>query len=94
MELKDILKLIYNDTEQINPNNEDQEKDLEKRKVLINTASKSYDKLLNIYTTQYDNLSDDQKKKINVQNRPESVTFDFDEDDLPPMPPLKGDEGL
>ena len=50
--------------------------------------------LLNIYTTQYDNVSDDQKKKINVQNRPESVTLDFVEDDLPPMPPLKGDEEL
>ena len=40
--------------------NEDQEKALGKRKVVINTVSKLYDKLLNICTTQYDNLSEDQ----------------------------------
>ena len=59
---------------------------------MINTASKLYNKLLNICTTQYDILSEDQKKKINVLNRPENLTLDFVEDDLPPMPPLEGDE--
>ena len=57
----------------------------------MNTASKLCDKLLNIFTTQYDNLSEYQKKKINVLNRPENVTLDFVEDDLTPMPAL-GDE--
>ena len=31
-------------------------------KVVNNTASKLYDKLLNIYTTQYDKLSENHKK--------------------------------
>ena len=45
-------------------------------------------KLLNIYTTQYDKLSEYSKKRVNVLDRPESLTLDFDEDDLP----LEGDE--
>ena len=61
-----MLELFYV-TEEIKPNNEDQEKKL--RKVVINTTSKLYANLLNKYTTQYDNLSEDQKKKINVLNR-------------------------
>ena len=59
---------------------------------MINTASKLYNELLNIYTTRCDNLSEDQKKKINILNRPEILTLDFDEDDLPSMPPLDSDE--
>ena len=47
---------------------------------MINTASTLYDNLLNIYTTQYDNISEDQNKKINVLNRPENLTHDFMED--------------
>ena len=47
---------------------------------MINTASTLYDNLLNIYTTQYDNISEDQKKKINVLKRPENLTRDFIED--------------
>ena len=50
---------------------------------MTNTASKLYDKLLNVYTTQYDKLSEDLKKRVNVLNRTESLTLDFDEDDLP-----------
>ena len=52
-------------------------KNLEKRRVVINASSKLYDKLLNIYATQYYNLSEDQKKKINVLNRPEDLILDF-----------------
>ena len=59
---KDILKLFY-ETEKINPNNEDQ------KRLRINTASKLHDKLLNIYTTQYDNLSEDQKKNNEGQEK-------------------------
>ena len=57
---------------------------------MINTASKLYDKLLNIYTTQYDKLSKDLNNRINVLNKPEIL--DFDRDDLPPMLVLEGDE--
>ena len=39
-------------------------------------------------------LSEDQKEKTNVLNRPENLTPDFVEDDLSPMPPLEGDEKL
>ena len=95
IEFKDTLELFYYDTEEIKPNNEDQEKDLEKRKVVINTASKLYDKLLNIYKTQYNKnkLSEqDNKKKINVLKRPENVTLDFPDDDLPPILALEEDE--
>ena len=49
---------------------------------MINTFSRLYDKLLNIYTTQFYNLLVDQKKRINVLNRPENLTLDFDKDDL------------
>ena len=45
---KDILETFYYDTEKIKPNKEAQEKDLEKRKVVIDTAPRLYDKLLNI----------------------------------------------
>ena len=63
-----------------------------KRKAVINTFSTLYDKLLNIYTTQFYNLLVDQKKRINVLNRPENLMLDFDKDDLWPMPPLKCNE--
>ena len=53
---------------------------------------KLYDKLLNTYTAQYNKLSEDQEKTINVPNRPKNLTLGFIEGDLPPMPPLEGDE--
>ena len=56
IEFKHILELFYDNTKEIKPNNEDQEKDLEKRKVLIYTVSKLYDKLLNIHAAKSDNL--------------------------------------
>ena len=59
---------------------------------MINIAFKLYNKLLNIYTTQNDNLSEGQKKEINVINRPENLTLDFTENDLQPLPSLEGDE--
>ena len=55
---------------------------------MVNTESKLYYKLLNIYATHYDKLSDDSKKMVNVLNRPEVLTLDFHEDHLP----LEGDE--
>ena len=55
---------------------------------MINTASKLYDKLLNKYTTQYNKLSEDSKKRVNILNKPEMLILGFDEDDLPPVLPL------
>ena len=57
--VKDILEIFYGHAEETKPNNEAQEKDLEKRKIVIDTVSKLYVKLLNIYTTQYDDFSED-----------------------------------
>ena len=61
-EVKDILEIFYYDTEKIKPNNEAQEKYLEKRKVVINRASKLYDKFLKI-SIRYDK----QLNMINLQ---------------------------
>ena len=69
-------------------------KDLEK-KFVVNTASKLFDRLLNIYKTQENKFSEDQKEKINVLNKPENVTITLIEVDLspmPPPPPLEDDE--
>ena len=59
---------------------------------MINTASKLYAKLLNIYKTQYNKLSEDSKKIITALSKPEMLSLDFIEDGLPPMPPLEGDK--
>ena len=53
---------------------------------MINAASILYDKFLNIYVTQYDNLPENQKKNINVLNNPKNLFLDFVED-----LPLEGD---
>ena len=62
---------------------------------MIAKAPKLYDKLLNIYKIQYD-IRKNQKKSITVQNIPENLPIDLyldeDEDHLPSMPALKGDE--
>ena len=55
---------------------------MEKRKVVIKTSSKLYD-LINIYKTQYNQLADDFKKMIIVLNKPEMLSLDFTEDNLP-----------
>ena len=58
---------------------------------MINTASKLYN-LQSIYKTQYDKLSENLKKRINVLNKPEMLILDFVEDDSPPMSPLDDEE--
>ena len=60
-------------------------------KEFINTSSKLYEKFLNIYQNQYNKLPEDQKKMMNVLNKPENLTLDFIEDDLPPR---EGDKEL
>ena len=55
-------------------------------------AYKLYDKLSNVYTTEYDKLSEDQKKRINVLKRLENVALYFVEDDLPSVPALEADK--
>ena len=87
IESNDTSETLYFYIQEIKENNEAQEKALEKQKFVINTA-KLYDKLLNRYTTQYDNISKGLKKRLNVLNRPEMLILDFDEDDLS----QKGDE--
>ena len=61
---------------------------------MLAIASELFDKLLNISTIQYDKLTRAQKKRTKVQNKPENLALDLylDEDVLPPMPPLEGDE--
>ena len=59
---------------------------------MINNASKLYDKLLNKYETQYNKLSEDQKKMITVLNRPRILFLDFIEVDLLAMSVLECDE--
>ena len=39
-------------------------------------------------------ISKDQKKKIDIINRSENLTLDFDEDDLPPILPLEDDKEI
>ena len=56
---------------------------------MINRSCKLLDKLLNIYTAQNNELPVDQKKMINVLNRPENVTLGFIDDELAP---LEGDK--
>ena len=45
-----------------------------------------------MYTARYNYLAEDIKKTIPVLNKPEMVSLDFIEDDLPPMTMLEGDE--
>ena len=62
---------------------------------MLVTAFESYDKLVNIYTTQYDKLTKAQKR-IKVQNRPENLVIDLyldeNEDDLLPKLTLEDHE--
>ena len=61
---------------------------------MVTRAHELYDKLLNIYKTQYDKLTKAQRKRIKVQNVPENLPIDLyiDEDDLPAMPALEGND--
>ena len=62
---------------------------------MLVTAFELYDKLVNIYTTQYDKLTKAQKR-IKVQNRPENLAIDLyldeNEDDLLLILALEDDE--
>ena len=55
---------------------------------MLNTAYELYEKLLNIYKTQYDKLTKAHKKRLKVQNMPENLPIDLyldeDEYDLAP----------
>ena len=70
-----------------------QEKDLAKRQIVISSVSRLYDKVLNIYTTQYEKFSEDLKKMVNILNKAEILIPDFDRDYLPSISTLlEGDE--
>ena len=94
IEFKDILELFYYDTIEIQPNNEHKIKDIAERKVVLNRVFELYNKLPDIYKTQYDKFTKAHKKRIKVQNVPKNVRINsyLDEDDLPPMPSPEGDE--
>ena len=76
--------------------NSTRKKGLEKGKLVLATVSESYYNLLNVYTAQRNKLTKVQKKRMKVQNWTENLPIDLyldeDEEDLPPMPPLKDDE--
>ena len=61
---------------------------------MFDTALELYNKLLIIYKTQYDNPPKAKKKRIKVRDVPETFPIDLylDGDDLPPIPPLEGNE--
>ena len=86
------MEEVYYDTQDTKPNNKAQEKDLVKRKVVINKAPKLYDKLLNKYETQYDKIPEDSKKMLTVVKKTEMFGLNFVENYSPPMPALEGDE--
>ena len=66
IEFVDKLELFYHETLGIKPNNKDQKRDLEKRKVMINAALELHTELLNIYKNQYLELTRAQKKRTKV----------------------------
>ena len=63
---------------------------------MIANTSTLYDKVLSIYKTQNDKLIKAEKKSKRVQNTPEvlviNLYLDKDDDDLPSIPALQGDE--
>ena len=77
----------FNRFEEITANNEDQIKDLEKRKVVLDSALALYNKLLSIYKNQYDKLTKAQKKRIKFQNMPENLPIDLDLDEKVKLDP-------
>ena len=72
-----VLELFYDDPEEIKPKNEEWEKDFEKRKVVINTASELYNELLNIYTIHYDKFLITQKIRISILEKPENLILNY-----------------
>ena len=72
-----VLELFYDDPEEIKPNHEDREKDFQKRKVVVNTASELYNELLNIYTIHYDKFLITQKKRISILEKPENLILNY-----------------
>ena len=77
----------FNRFEEITANNEDQINDLEKRKVVLDSALALYNKLLSIYQNQYDKLTKAQKKRIKFQNMPENLPIDLDLDEKVKLDP-------
>ena len=63
---------------------------------MLNTAHELCDTLLNIYKIQYEKLAKAHKKRVKVQDMPENFSIDLylsqDEDDLPLIPALEGNE--
>ena len=49
---------------------------------MVTRAHELYDKVLNIYKTQYDKLTKPQRKRIKVQNVPENLPVDLYKENL------------
>ena len=66
--------------QELNPNNESHKKDVEKRRAVINTASKLHNKLLNRYSmllnrNSINTFSENMKKRLNFLNYPEMLVL-------------------
>ena len=75
-EFKTKLELFYYETEWIEPTNEDQEKDLGSRKVVLDAASNLYNNLLRIYSNQFNEFKSNKKKRIAFKNRTKNVSLE------------------
>ena len=60
------LTLFCNKTEKIKPTNENHEKDIENRKVVLDKAFKLCNPLLKLYADQFNKLECDKKKKDEI----------------------------
>ena len=74
-EFKTNLVNFYKETREIKLTNEKQKKDIEHREVVLDKVSKLYNMLLKIYTNKFNRSEKKKKKKIAIQNRPETLSL-------------------
>ena len=66
-EFKTTLELFHDETKGIEPTNETQVTDIKNKTAALDTASKLYNKLLEIYANLFNKLKHDKKKQINLK---------------------------
>ena len=74
-EFKNKLELFYNESKEIEPTNEDQVKDIKVRIAVLDRVFELYNKLLGIYTNQFNKPKFDKKRKIASRNKPENLSL-------------------
>ena len=74
-EFKNKLELFYNESKEIEPTNEDQVKDIKVRIAVLDRVFELYNKLLGIYTNQFNKSKFDKKRKIASRNKPENLSL-------------------